>query len=233
MVHVLHVVVIIKRVEKQSHFLDMLLVCERGVGRGNLCCLGRKNGIAHACERVCNVCNCRRVGCYLNAAVLECEIVAARFKNVLHSFVFVNSFVLVIENNNALGAEHKRNAARSSEVTAEFVEIVADLARSSVAVIGKAFYDYSNAVRTVALINAGFVVVLFAVAACLFNKAVDIIVGDIVGFSFLDKLCELGVGVRVAAALFYSYNDLAAYFCENFRSCTVFFALFAFNGAPF
>ena len=55
-----------------------------------------------------------------------------------------------------------------------------DFACCSVSVVGKAVNDNGNTVRTVALIYAVFVIVLFSAAYSLLYKSVDIIVGDIV-----------------------------------------------------
>ncbi len=51
-----------------------------------------------------------------------------------------------------------------TEVTAEFVEVVANVASRPVFIVGQAFYDDSNAVRAIAFIDDGFIVVLIAAA---------------------------------------------------------------------
>ena len=110
---------------------------------------------------------------------------------------------------------------------------MADFAGSSVSVIGKAVNNNCYAVRTIALINAVFIVCLFAVACCLLYEAVDIIVRDIVGLSLLNKLSKLRVAGGISAAFLYCNYDFTAYLCENLGSCAVLLTLFSFNRTPF
>ena len=99
----------------------------------------------------------------------------------------------------------------------------------SVSVVGKTFNDNRNAVRTVALVNAVFVVGLFAVAGSLLDKPVNVVVGYVVGLCLLYKLSQLGVASGVAAALLYRYDNFTADFCENLGSCAVLFTLFSLD----
>ena len=110
---------------------------------------------------------------------------------------------------------------------------MADFARGTVAVIREAVDYNSDSAGSVALVNAVFIVVLFIAAGSLFEKSVDVVVGNIVGFCLLNERRKLRVIRGVRASRFLNADeDFAAYFRENLCSCAVFFAFFAFNRTP-
>ena len=191
--YILNIVVVVQSFEQQTHLLDVILVSERGVGRGHLLCLSRNNIVTHTTQCLCNSTYLGRVSGDLNAAILEAEIIRTTFKDVLHSLILIDIAVLVVDNDDALKREHERHTARCTHITAELVEVMPYLTCCSVSVICKAVNDDRNAVGTVSLVDAVLVIVLFSTARSLFQKSVDVVVGNVVGLCLLDELCELCV----------------------------------------
>ena len=119
----------------------------------------------------------------------------------------------VFENDHALFGEQKRNTAACTEVTAELVEVMANVASRPVFIVGQAFYDDSNAVRAIAFIDDGFIVVLIAAAGSLLNDTVDVIVWYIVGLCFCNQVPQLCIAARVSTALF-DADDVVEISCD-------------------
>ena len=77
-----------------------------------------------------------------------------------------------------------------TEVTAVFVEIMADVTGGTVAVIGKGFNYNGNAVGSVALVNDIFIFFI-GFARGFFKHTVDVIVGYVVSLCFSDNVAKL------------------------------------------
>ena len=133
----------------------------------------------------------------------------------------------------SLKGEHEAYAARCSEISAELVEIVTDIACCTVLVIGKCFNNNGNAVRAIAFVCNIFIVNVADITGSLLNTTFNGIVGHVVGFSLCDKVTELAVVVRVAAAFFYAYSDLPADLCEDLCLSAVGRLFFSFDVVPF
>ena len=112
-----------------------------------------------------------------NGLVVGYDILCARVDRELHYLLFV--YILCVNKDNALTGEHEHNRALLTHVSAVFVEIMTDIARGAVAVIGKRFNNHGNAVGAVALVYDFLVIRAAAFARRLLYNAVDIIVGDI------------------------------------------------------
>ena len=110
---------------------------------------------------------------------------------------------------------------------------MAYISSGTVLIVGKSLNDNSNSVRTVTLVNVGFVIGLVSAARSFFNNAVDVVVWNVVSLSLSDKIAELSVIVRVGAALFYANGYLASYFGEDLCFCTVCSFFFSFDVIPF
>ena len=231
MPHVLDVIVFFKLVKQLIHLCNAVRIVDGGSGLrniGNIC--GSKT-IAHVIKRVAH---CREIiGCgdYFGNSVFVFEIVAAGFHNVFHKLVFVKIFVL--DYNNALAVEHERNAAVLAEVSAEFVEVMADIACGAVAVIGKSFNYNGNSAGAVAFVNDVFKGCFVAHTGGFFNGSVYVVVRHIVGFRLKDKSLQLAVVVGVRASFTDCYGDFTADFGEDLAAGSVYAFFFAFDGTPF
>ena len=173
----------------------------------------------------------RRVTADFNHIIFDREVVCIECEAVFHHGIFVQTGVF--ENDHALFGEHKRNAAARAEVAAEFVEVVANIASRPVFVVGQAFYDDSNAIRAIAFIDDGFIVVLIAAAGSLLNDPFDVVVWHIVGLCFCNQIPQLCIAARVSTALFDADGDFSSDFCENFCFCGISRFFFPFDIIPF
>lgn len=78
---------------------------------------------------------------------------------------------------------------------------MAQVAGSSVLVVGQRFYDDSNTARTVAFIDHIHIGVFITVAGCLFDDAVDVVVWHVVCLCLCNQVTQLAVVHRVRSAL--------------------------------
>ena len=130
--------------------------------------------------------------------------------------------------------EHEAHTAGLAEVPAVFVEIMPHIRRRAVAVIGERLDDYSDTVGAVALVLQRLIAVGIAVAGRLFDDALDVVVGHVVGLCLGDGILQLGVGRRVGAAALLDRNrDLTAHLGKNLGLLPVCFFLLALNIVPF
>ena len=77
-------------------------------------------------------------------------------------------------------------------------------------VVGQTLYDNCHAVRTIALVYDGFVVVLVTLAGSLLDDTVDVVVRHVVGLCLCDQITQLGVAVGVGTAFLDANGDLSA-----------------------
>ena len=84
---------------------------------------------------------------------------------------------------------------------------MAYLTRCTVSVVSKALNNDCNTVRSVALVYAVLVVVLFSATGSFLQQTVDVIIRDIVALSLLNKGIESGIVRRVSAAGFLYANE--------------------------
>ena len=147
--------------EKEAHVLDILFTLESDVGRGNLFNLRGNEGVAQSGKLFCNSGKIFGLAVDLVNVAFFSEVCRTCFKSLFHEFITVNDTVApFVESgycDNALLFKEEAYAANLSEVAAEFIEIMANVTRGTVTVVGSGFYDNGNAARAVAFVGDFFV----------------------------------------------------------------------------
>ena len=149
------------------------------------------------------------------AVLLRLEVGGARVERVHHDGVLVEVAVFIVDDDDALLVEHPRHAAGRAEAAAEFVEVMAHVARGAVAVVGHCLDDHGNAAGAVALVGDGLVGVAAAGGSRLFQHALDVVVRHVGRLGLCDGGGQTRVVQRVgdAAALL----DRDDHFLGNLR----------------
>ena len=158
----------------------------------------------------------------------------AAFESVAHNGILVLFELLALNNDYALLREHKAYTALCAHISAELVEVMSDLTRGAVSVVGERLNDHRYAAGTVALIGDCLVVCGVVVVRGFFDNAFDVVIGNVCRLSLGDSILELGVYRRISAAACLNRDDqLSADFCKNLCTCSVVFAFFLLDCAPF
>ena len=97
-----------------------------------------------------------------------------------------------------------------AQIPAEFIEIMAHLARRPVSVIGQAFHNYRHAGGAIPLVCDFFVICAVVIPRRLFDASEDGIVRHIIRFRLCNRILQLGIGFRVSAARLYRNCQLAS-----------------------
>ena len=110
---------------------------------------------------------------------------------------------------------------------------MAHIRAGAVAVIGYDIANDSHAAGGIAFINDFFVVDAAAFARGLFDGALNVIVGHVIGLGLGDDIAQLAVAFRVRAALAHSDGDFTADLGKDLAARGVRLALFRLNIMPF
>ena len=133
----------------------------------------------------------RVVGCRnFDDAVAKLEVLGSCFHAVLHDLVLGVFFVLVVDDDDTLFAEHEGNTSGLTQVAAALVEVMAQVSGSSVLVVGQRFYDDGNTARTVAFIDHIHIGIFIAVACRFFDDAVDVVVWHVVCLCLCNQVAQ-------------------------------------------
>ena len=151
---------------------------------------------------------CRRCAGDLNGILVHGEVIRIKFEAVLHDLIFVQAGILQYQN--AFFAEHEGNAAGCSQISAELIEIMAHIGSGTVLVVRQALHDNSHAVRAIALVYDGLVIVLVALSGSFLDDTIDVVVGHIVCLCLCDQITQLGICAGVRTALLNANRDLTA-----------------------
>ena len=187
--------------------LDVLLARELDVGLRDEADVGAGKGVALGFKRGDDIVEGVGIGGDLKHGTVGGEVGCARLERVHHDGVLIVVAVLVVDDDDALAVERPAHAALRAHALAELVEVVADLGRGALAVIGQRLDDDGDAAGAVALVGDGLVVVRVAGAERLVDGALDVVVGHIVRLGLGDDGGEAGVIRRVAAAALLDGDD--------------------------
>ena len=116
--------------------------------------------------------------------------VTVDFHELVAVYDFIAVFVVLGNDNYAFLGEQESDTAGLTEVSAEFVEVMAHISCRSVLVVCCGFDYYRNAGRTVSFVYKLFICYRIG-AGAFFDRSFDIIVGNVVRLCFCDKIAEL------------------------------------------
>ncbi len=133
----------------------------------------------------------------MRAVVVIDDVVGPGFQRRVHQLVLVGA-----RREDELPAmlEQKRDRAVGPEVAAVFGERMADVGDGANAVVGQAIDDHRGAVDAVALVADFLVVDAFELAGAALDRALDRVLGHVVGRGLVDREPQPRVGRDVAAA---------------------------------
>ena len=120
-----------------------------------------------------------------------------------------------------------------AQVTAAFVKVVAQVAGGAVFVVGQRLDDDSDAARSISFVHHVDVGVFIAFARGLFDDAVNVVVGNVVGLCFCDQIAQLAVVHRVRSTFTDRHRHLTADLGEDFSLLGVSLFFFALDIVPF
>jgi len=206
-VGVLDVLVILEHIEQLFHVLDVLVALELDIGLRDEADVRADEGIVLLLERLDHVVERVGVGRDLENIVLGVEVIGAGIERIHHDGVLVIVAVLVVDDDNALAVERPAHAALRAHALAVLIEIVTDLRRGALAVVGQRLNDHGHTAGAVALVSNSLVVVGVARAERLVDGALDVVVGHIGCLRLGDDGRETGVVIRIARAALLDGDD--------------------------
>ena len=232
-VGILHVLVVVEHVEQLFHVLDVLVALELHVGLRDKADVRADEGVVLLLESLDDVVERVGVGRDLEDVILGVEIVGTGVERIHHDGVLVVVSVLVVDDDDALAVERPADAALRAHALAVLIEVVADLRRGALAVVGQCLDDDGHAAGAVALVGDGLVVVGVARAERLVDGAFDVVVGHVGSLRLGDDGRETGVVIRIArAALLDGDDDLLGDLGEGGAALGVSCALRLLNIVP-
>lgn len=138
---VLDIVILFEQVEHFFHVVAVFLLVELLVGLRDHLDLGGVELVALVFERLGDGVDVVGVSVDGEAAFLGLEIGRACVERVHHDGVLVQLLVLVVDDDNALAVERPADAALRAHALAVLIEVVADLRRGALAVVGQCLDD--------------------------------------------------------------------------------------------
>ena len=192
-VGILHVLVVVEHVEQLFHVLDVLVALELHVGLRDKADVRADEGVVLLLEGLDDVVERVGVGRDLEDVILGVEIVGTGVERIHHDGILVVVAVLVVDDDDTLAVERPADAALRAHALAVLIEVVADLRRGALAVVGQCLDDDGHAAGAVALVGDGLVVVGVARAERLVDGAFDVVVGHVGSLRLGDDGRETGV----------------------------------------
>ena len=157
------------------------------------------------------------------AVVARGDIVGAGLEGGLHHRVLGRRLAVVFDHADPI--EHERHGAGLGQRAARFGEIGAHFAGGAVAVVGQRLDDDRDAAGRIALV-AHLVVILALAAGRLFDGALDVVLGHVLGAGCEHGGAQARVHGRVGQAELRRHGDFARELGEDLGAHRILLALF-------
>src|SRR5699024_7502366 len=227
---VLHVVVILQRVQQLAHQLELVGVGQAGGGHGHHGQVRRDELVPLGLQRVADGREAVGIGGDLGGVLARVKVLGAGVQGVHHGLVGV--LVLQRDVDDALLGEQEAHTAQCAQVAAVLIKIVAQVGGGAVAVVGQGLDHDGHAAGAVALVVDGLVLGLVA-ALGLFDDALDVVIGHVHPLGLADQVGQLAVGGGIGAAVADRHADLAADLGKDLGAGAVGLFLLALDVVPF
>ena len=233
MIDGLYVIIILKDVKDSADLLDRVLIgqChiilgDHGDFRGNGLDSRFLDGSLDRVEIILG-------GNDLEAVLFLLQILGACVQGDHHQVIRTHIALFAVNNDLAAFVKHVGDTSGSADVAGSLGKSRTDIGGSAVLVVGESVDDHCDSVGAVAFIGIVLIVDIADISGCLFDAALDGIVGDVIGFRLLNDLCKLVVVGGIGTAFFYGYSDLSADDGKDLTLGGIVFFLFVFYVCEF
>ena len=225
---VLHIIVIVEKIQRLLQVLDRTLVSQLHPRLRNH---GHLGGNRHHTRLFqCRVHTAPLVGIRIDfvAVLLLGKILRACVQSGHHQIVRIHVALFLVDDDKAFLVKHEGDAALCADAAVTLGKGASHVGGCTVNVIRQRIHNNCHAAWTISLVGDILVIHVSAFAGCLPDAPVDGIVGHVVGFRLGDHLGQLKVVRRIGTALLHRHRNFPADDCKDFpfRRIVLFFLMF-------